>query len=87
MGMCRSLGGFRQDDTVVQTLRCVHEMPAPVSSDAAPAPGAGAGAALASGIVLAPKRMHGVLEVHVGPDDSHRILPGQRTIVRFQLVG
>jgi hypothetical protein len=33
------------------------------------------------------KRMHGDLEVSVGRDRSHKRLPGQRTIVRFTLVG
>jgi hypothetical protein len=33
------------------------------------------------------KRMRGDLEVSVGRDRSHKRLPGQRTIVRFTLVG
>ncbi|ESK94947.1 hypothetical protein Moror_13952 [Moniliophthora roreri MCA 2997] len=34
-----------------------------------------------------PRTMIGELEVVVLPDDSHRFIPGQRTVVRFRLVG
>lgn len=34
-----------------------------------------------------PKDMIGELEVVVIPDDSHRMYAGQRTVVRFRLVG
>jgi hypothetical protein len=33
------------------------------------------------------KNMHGELEIAVVPDHSHSFLPGQRTIVRFRLLG
>ncbi|KAJ6602283.1 hypothetical protein B0H10DRAFT_662764 [Mycena sp. CBHHK59/15] len=34
-----------------------------------------------------PKSMQGELEIAVMPDDSHKYFPGQKTIVRFRLVG
>jgi hypothetical protein len=33
------------------------------------------------------KSMRGELEVVVIPEDSHRLFPGQRTVIRFRLVG
>jgi hypothetical protein len=34
-----------------------------------------------------PKSMQGELEIAVVPDESHKYFPGQKTIVRFRLVG
>ncbi|KAF9446422.1 hypothetical protein P691DRAFT_803958 [Macrolepiota fuliginosa MF-IS2] len=34
-----------------------------------------------------PKIMHGELEIAILPDHSHHILPGQKTVVRFRLIG
>ena len=33
------------------------------------------------------KTMQGELEIAVIPDRSHRFLPGQKTIIRFRLMG
>ena len=33
------------------------------------------------------KNMHSELEIAVVPDHSHPFIPGQRTIVRFRLLG
>ena len=38
-------------------------------------------------VVAVPKDMQGELEIVVLPVDSHRLFPGQRTVVRFRLVG
>jgi hypothetical protein len=34
-----------------------------------------------------PRIMHGELEIAALPDNSHRILPGQRFVIRFRMVG
>jgi hypothetical protein len=55
-----------------------HDLEPKAGSQAEPQPGL---------YTVVSKRMRGDLEVSVGPDRSHKRLPGQRTIVRFTLVG
>ncbi|RDB22394.1 hypothetical protein Hypma_010468 [Hypsizygus marmoreus] len=61
------------EDGVVTRFSCVHDVQAP--------------AEMSGHHVTAPVHMRGELEIAVLPDRSHVFFPGQRTIVRFRLVG
>ncbi|KAL0564564.1 hypothetical protein V5O48_017482 [Marasmius crinis-equi] len=59
---------------IITRYACQNQIPISVPSSAAQS-------------ALHPKVMRGELEVVVLPDDSHSFIPGQRTVVRFRLVG
>ncbi|KAF7309459.1 hypothetical protein MIND_00316700 [Mycena indigotica] len=56
---------------VVNRFACAHVVDVPVSRH----------------LTSPPKTMQGELEVAILPDDSHKYFPGEKTIIRFRLVG
>ena len=75
------------DFGIITRFVCMRDVAMPISKpvDVQPEPGRGGG----EEPTPAPysKTMQGELEISVLADKSHRFIPGQRTILRFRLVG
>ena len=73
------------DFGIITRFVCMREVAMPVSKpvDVQPEPGGGGGEPTPA----YSKTMQGELEISVLADKSHRFIPGQRTILRFRLVG
>ena len=78
------------DFGIITRFVCMREvaMPIPKPVDVQPEPGGGGEEPTHTPAAAAySKTMQGELEISVLADKSHRFIPGQRTILRFRLVG
>ena len=75
------------DFGIITRFVCMREvaMPIPKPVDVQPEPGGGGEEPTPTAAYS--KTMQGELEISVLADKSHRFIPGQRTILRFRLVG
>ena len=75
------------DFGIITRFVCMREVAMPISKavDVQPEPGGGGGKEPTP--TAYSKTMQGELEISVLVDKSHRFIPGQRTILRFRLVG
>lgn len=79
-----------QKEGLIVRMVCLHEVPVPALFS----PGGGDDGRTVKEKLeknrrwpVLPKRMRGDLEISVSRDRSHRKLPGQKTVVLFQLMG
>ena len=79
------------DFGIITRFVCMREVAMPISKpvDVQPEPGGGGGEepTPTPSPAACSKTMQGELEISVLADKSHRFIPGQRTILRFRLVG
>ena len=76
------------DFGIITRFVCMREVAMPISKpvDVQPEPGGGEEPTPTPAAAYS-KTMQGELEISVLADKSHRFIPGQRTIIRFRLVG
>ena len=78
------------DFGIITRFVCMREVAMPISKpvDVRPEPAGGGEESTPTPAAAAySKTMQGELEISVLADKSHRFIPGQRTILRFRLVG